>query len=73
MDRATAELLTHDVIPVVRVLLRETTELRGAVQLLANRVESLTNELAEGGLHELTRLADRAVRALDNANGGRRP
>jgi hypothetical protein len=65
MDRATTELLTHDVIPVVRVLLRETTELRGAVQLLADRIESLTTELAEGGLHELARLAGQAVRALD--------
>lgn len=35
MDRATADLLTHDVVPVVRVLLRETTELRAAVQLLS--------------------------------------
>ena len=71
MDRATAELLTHDVIPVVRVLLRETTELRGAVRLLADRVEALTTELAEGGLHELTRLAAVAVRALDARNGGK--
>jgi hypothetical protein len=71
MDRATAELITHDIVPVVRVLLRETTELRGAVQLLADRVESLTTELAEGGLHELARLAGQAVRALDTRNGGR--
>ena len=72
MERATANLLTHDVIPVVRVLLRETTELRAAVQLLADRVESLTTELAEGGLHELTRLAGVAVRVLDTRNGGSR-
>ncbi len=71
MDRATAELITHDIVPVVRVLLRETTELRGAVQLLADRVESLTTELAEGGLPELARLAGQAVRALDTRNGGR--
>lgn len=71
MESATAEILTHDVIPVVRVLLRETTELRGAVQLLADRVDSLTTEFAEGGLHELTRLAAVAVRALDARNGGR--
>jgi hypothetical protein len=71
MDRATAELITHDIVPVVRVLLRETTELRGAVQLLADRVESLTTELAEGGLHELARLAGQAVRTLDTRNGGR--
>lgn len=72
MDPATAELLTHDVIPVVRVLPRETTELRAAVQLLADRLGSLTTELAEGGLHELTELAAVAVRALDTRNGGRR-
>jgi hypothetical protein len=71
MDPATAELITHDIVPAVRVLLRETTELRGAVQLLAERVESLTTELAEGGLHELARLAGQAVRALDTRNGGR--
>lgn len=70
MDRATAELLTHDIVPVVRVLLRETTELRGAVQLLADRVEMLTAELADGSLFELKELAAVAVRALDTRNGG---
>ncbi len=72
MERSTADLLMHDVIPAVRVLLREATELRAAVQLLADRVESLTSELAEGGLHELTRLAGVAVRVLDARNGGSR-
>ncbi len=72
MDRVTEVLLTHEIIPVVRVLLRETTELRGAVQVLADRVESLTAVLADGGLHELTRLAAVAARALDGGNGGRR-
>ncbi len=71
MDRATAELITHDIVPVVRVLLRETTERRGAVQLLADRVETLTAELADGSLHELKQLAAVAVRALDTRNGGR--
>jgi hypothetical protein len=71
MDRATAELLTHDIVPVVRVLLREATELRGAVQLLADRVETLTSELADGSLYELKELAAVAVRALDARNGGR--
>lgn len=70
MDRATAELLTHDIVPVVRVLLRETTELRGAVQLLADRLETLTGELADGNLYELKELAAVAVRALDTRNGG---
>lgn len=71
MDRATAELITHDIVPAVRVLLRETTELRGAVQLLADRVETLTAELADGSLYELKELAAVAVHALDARNGGR--
>lgn len=71
MDRATAELITHDIVPVVRVLLRETTELRGAVQLLADRVERLTAELADGRLRGLEELAAVAVRGLDTRNGGR--
>ena len=38
------------------------TEGRGAVQLLGERVETLTAELAEGGLPELIRLAASALR-----------
>jgi len=47
LDRAPrSELVTHEVIPAVRAALRETAELRGAVQVLAARVEDLTGELA---------------------------
>ena len=73
MDRSITDVITREVVPVVRVALRETTELRAAVQLLGERIEALTAELAEGGLPELIRLAAGALRALDAHNGGRRP
>ncbi len=50
MDRTTALLIAHDVVPALRMLLREAAELRGAVQLLAGRVEALTTELADGAV-----------------------
>ena len=74
MTRDIDQLVTHEVIPVVRAALRETAELRGAVQVLADRVERLTGELAEGELPELTKLVARAMRALEttqNGGGGR--
>ena len=74
MDRTIIDVVTLEVIPVVRVALRELTELRSAVQLLGERVDALTTELAEGGLPELIRLAAGALRTLETANnGGRRP
>ena len=74
MDRTITDVITLEVIPVVRVALRELTELRSAVQLLDERVEALTTELAEGGLPELIRLVAGALRTLETANnGGRRP
>lgn len=73
MDRSITDVIIHEVIPVVRVALRETTELRAAVQLLGERIEALTSELAEGGLPELIRLAAGALRTLEAHNGGRRP
>ena len=74
MNRDIEQIVTHEVIPVLRETLRETTELRGAVQVLADRVDRLTGELAEGELLELTRLAARAVKAFENSytNGGGR-
>ena len=71
MDRETVDLVTQDVIPVIRVVMREAIELRAAVQLLADRVETLTAELAGGELRELVRLAEIAARALVARNGGR--
>ncbi len=74
MDRTITDVVTLEVIPVVRAALRELTELRSAVQLLGERVDALTTELAEGGLPELIRLAAGALRTLETANnGGRRP
>lgn len=74
MERSITDVITNEVVPVVRVALRETTELRAAVQLLGERIEALTSELAEGGLPELIRLAAGALRTLETArNGGRRP
>ena len=74
MKRSITDVITREVVPVVRVALRETTELRAAVQLLGERIEALTSELAEGGLPELIRLAAGALRTLETArNGGRRP
>ena len=53
MNRDIEQLVTHEVIPVVRAALRETAELRGAVQVLADRVDRLVGELAEGELVEV--------------------
>ena len=73
MNRDIAELVTHEIIPVVRAALKETTELRGAVQVLADRVDRLTGELAEGELLELTKLVARALRVFETThNGGKR-
>jgi hypothetical protein len=67
-------LITNEIVPVVRVVLREATELRAAVQLLGERLDALTTELADGGLPELIRLASSALRTYDtHRNGGRRP
>lgn len=72
MNRDIDELVTHEVIPVVRAALRETAELRGAVQVLADRVDRLTDELAQGELSELTKLVARVARAFEthHSNGG---
>ena len=68
MERSVTEIVTQEVIPVVRAALRETTELRAAMQVLAERMDALTAELAEGELAELRRLAGRAIRALEVAH-----
>ena len=73
MERSVTEIVTQEVIPVVRAALRETTELRAAMQVLAERMDALTAELAEGELAELRRLADSALRMLDTTHVGGRP
>ncbi len=75
MSREIEQIVTQEVIPVLRATLRETTELRGAVQVLADRVDRLAGELAEGELLELTKLAARVVRVFETSHtngGGRR-
>jgi hypothetical protein len=46
VEPSITNLTTNDIVPVVRAALRELTELRGAVQLLGERVEALTAELS---------------------------
>ena len=72
MTRDIEQIVTHEVIPVLRATLTEVTELRGAVQVLADRVDRLVGELAEGELLELTKLAARVVRVFEtnHTNGG---
>jgi hypothetical protein len=67
------EIVKDDVIPIVRAMLREATELRAAVQVLTERIEALTTELADGELSELRRLAGAMLRILTTHNGGGRP
>jgi hypothetical protein len=67
------DLVTFDVIPLVRTALKETAELTGAVQLLTERVEDLTTELVEGEVKELRRLAAAALLARQAAQEGDRP
>jgi hypothetical protein len=74
VDPSIVTVITNEIVPVVRVVLRETTELRAAVQLLGERIDALTTELADGGLPELIRLAAGALRTYDtHQNGGRKP
>jgi hypothetical protein len=70
MNRDIEQLVTHEVIPVVRAALRETAELRGAVQVLADHLDRLVGELAEGELVELGRLAARALRVYQTTHNG---
>jgi ATP phosphoribosyltransferase regulatory subunit HisZ len=70
MNRDIEQIVTHEVIPVLRAALKETTELRGAVQVLADGVDRLTGELAEGELLELTKLVARALRAFETPHNG---
>jgi hypothetical protein len=72
MNRDIEQIVTHDVIPVLRATLKETSELRGAVQVLADCVDRLVGELAEGELLELTKLAARVVRVFETTHNGAR-
>jgi hypothetical protein len=62
MPQSIEDLVTFEVIPLVRTALKETAELTGAVQVLTQRVEELTTELVEGEVKELRRLTAIALR-----------
>jgi hypothetical protein len=68
MEPSVSERLMFDALCALRRALRELAEMRGAVQTLADRVEVLTTELAEGELGELRQLVAR--RLHPNRNGG---
>ena len=65
MNQTVEQLITAELVPLVRAALTEGAEVRAALQVLADRVDTLTAELAEGELSELRRLVGRAVRALE--------
>ena len=73
MPQSLAELVTFDVIPLVRTALKETAELTGAIQILTQRVEALTAELVEGEVKELRRLVAAALRSRQPVQEGGRP
>lgn len=73
MARPVTDIVTHEVVPIIRAALTETAELRGAVQVLADRVEALTAELMEGELLELRKLAGSALRLLETIHEGGEP
>ena len=62
-----------EIMRLIRHALREARDLTAAIQLLADRVDLLTAELAEGELRELTTLAAHALRALEVSHNGGRP
>ena len=72
MNQTVEQLITAELVPLVRAALTEGAEVRAALQVLADRVDTLTAELAEGELAELRKLAGRALRTLEltHVNGG---
>ncbi|MBI4611390.1 MAG: hypothetical protein HY726_20560 [Candidatus Rokubacteria bacterium] len=70
MERSLADLVVFEVIPVVRAALKEAAELTLALDRLAERVDHLSAELAEGELRELRKLVVNALRALETAQIG---
>ena len=65
MNQTVEQFITAELVPLVRAALTEGAEVRAALQVLADRVDTLTAELAEGEVSELRRLAGRAIRALE--------
>ena len=70
MNQTVEQFITAELVPLVRAALTEGAEVRAALQVLADRVDTLTAELAEGELSELRRLVGRAIRALEVAQVG---
>ena len=70
MERSLADLVVFELIPVVRAALKETAELTLALDRLAERVDHLTAELAEGELRELRTVLVHALRAFETAQIG---
>jgi len=70
MERSIADLVVFELIPVVRAALKETAELTLALDRLAERVDHLTAELAEGELRELRTVLVHALRAFETAQIG---
>ena len=63
-----------EIMRLIRHALKEARDLTAAIQLLADRVDRLSAERAEGELLDLTKLAAQALRAFeDTHNGGRFP
>jgi len=73
MPQSLEELVTFEVVPLVRTALKEVSELTGAVQILTQRVEELTTELGEGEVTELRRLIANALRTTSIIQKGGRP
>ena len=63
-------LTAFETMRLIRRALRETRDLTAAIQLLADRLDRLTAELAEGELLELTKLAAQVLRALEPGHNG---
>ena len=70
MNQTVEQLITAELVPLVRAALTEGAEVRAALQVLADRIDTLTAELAEGEVSELRRLVGRAIRALEVAQVG---
>ena len=70
MNQTVEHFITAELVSPMRAALTEGAEVRAALQVLADRMDTLTAELAEGELSELRRLAGRAVRALEAAQVG---
>ena len=73
MPQSLVDLMSFEVIPLVRTALKETAELTGAVQVLTQRVEELTAELVEGEVKELRRLVAAALRTRPSLQEGGTP